>query len=145
MRPCERASSGRAQAGAHLFPKYLQHGLVLGGVELGECLLHERAIFKAAFVQQFVEPERRVAQQNLGILQLPIIACEGHVDAMGKFLRALQQAGGTLNVSSGDLLGAELDHLVNKLRVKEALFLWLGLAGAQFQSIEGLLIGDLVV
>jgi hypothetical protein len=123
----------------------LQHGFALRLVELRECLLNQRSVFEAAFMQQFSQPERRVAQQNLGVLQLAVVSGKSHVNAVSEFLGALQQAGGTVHVSGRDLAGAEFDHLVHKLRIKEALFLGLGSAGALFQSIKGLLIDDLII
>jgi hypothetical protein len=67
------------------------------------------------------------------------------VNAVRQLLCPLQQAGSFFNVAGGDLAGAELDHLVNKLRIEEALLLGLSCAGALFKGIERLLIRNLVV
>ncbi len=62
-----------------------------------------------------------------------------------EFLRPFEQAGGFFHVAGGILVGAELDHFMDKLGVEEALFAGLGLGGPDFEGINHLLVGDFVV
>jgi hypothetical protein len=78
--PCEKPDSRRGGRWKRLpdtqyllFAEDLHHGLILGLVHLGQGLGYQRLVLEAAAVQHFVQPERRVAKQNLRVLEALIV------------------------------------------------------------------------
>jgi len=128
-----------------VFSEDLHHGFALSLVDLGQGVLHQWAVFKAAVAQHFAEAERAVAEQDLDILEALVVVGDRDVDAVGSLLHLAEQVGGLFPVAGGVFLQAELGHLVNQLRVEKALVAGLGLAGLDRKRIDGLLIEGLVV
>ena len=65
--------------------------------------LDQRAVFKAAAVQHFVQAEGGVAQQDLGILDALVVVGHGEVNLVGHLLDMLEHAGGVLHIAGGVL------------------------------------------
>ena len=124
-----------------LFVENLHHGFVLCLRDLCEGLLDQGLIFSAARVEHLCEPEGSVTEQDLGVLEAPVVVAHGEVDLLRELLDLLKQSSRLGGVAGSILPDAELSHLMNHLGVDEALFAWLRLAGFCQQGVDGLLIG----
>ena len=125
-----------------LFAEDLHQGRILGVGDLGQGLLHERAIVDAAGLKHFAEAEGGVAEHELGVLEALVVVGDAEVDLFRDPLNLLEQAGGPGHVAGLVLVDAQLRHLLYELRIKEGLLARLGLAGADFERIKRLLVGE---
>ena len=73
-----------SRKGRGLFFEDLHHGFGLGLVDLGQGLLHQGPIFERAGMQQLGEAERRVAEEDLGVLQALVIVGKRQVNLVGE-------------------------------------------------------------
>jgi len=128
-----------------LFVEDLQHGFVLGLIDLGEGFGNQWLIVETAVVEHLGQAEGGVAEQNLGVLEAPVVVGHGQVDFMGQRLHLLQEPGSFLILSGGVLMKAELGHLVHKLGIEEALLARLGLEDFRLEGVDALLVDGLVV
>jgi len=130
---------------ARLLAKNFEHRLALGPIDLGQSFLHQRAVVRAAAMQHFIQPEGRVAQQDLGVLEPFVLLANTQVHLVGERLDLLKQVTGLVHIARGVLLHAEFGHLVDEFSIKEALFSWLcpgdsGLKGRDAVLIDGLVV-----
>lgn len=65
-----------------LLTKYLKHGVGLHLVQFGQRLTDDRPVIKITAMQQLTEQKCALTEQDLRFLELLVVFCKIHADAM---------------------------------------------------------------